>query len=233
MFEFINVKLSDSFKVEEISLNDAKNLVSKYHYLGNKKFQYSYAYGVIDKETNEIIGCSVFGMVGGISTIKGWFGLSNKENKIFELSRLVIKEGFNYKNITSFLLGRSLRLIRKEGAKAVISLADSHKHIGYIYQACNFKYYGMSSPKTDFYSECGIKNPKGKTSNRKGVWIPRSVKHRYAVIFDNDIEVKYGIEKYPKGEGITSVKCCNGTNKVQDNRFNVTYKCPICCGSLI
>ena len=56
------------------------------------------------------------------------------------------------KNITSFFLSSSIRLLKKiENVVALLTYADSDYHTGYIYQAFNFKYYGLTSPKKDFF----------------------------------------------------------------------------------
>ena len=198
---------------------EAKNLLAKYHYLGVKDFMATYNFGLLDE--GKVRGVAVFGQVGGVSAIKGWFGKDNTAN-VVELTRLCLEPTYNKGNSTSFLLGRSLRLLKKK-----VSLADSSLHNGYIYQACNFSYHGLSDYKTDFYTEDGKLNPRGKTSTVRGVWLPRTRKHRYLYQFDSSLEVLYPKQAYPKGLEF-EVKCCNSKGKVYDNRFKVWYKCPVC-----
>lgn len=225
-------KAKDIFIVDEISKNTAKQLIEKYHYLGKKSFMFSYAYGIRIIGHDEYLGACVFGIVQGISSLKGWFGLDNSETNIYELHRLVMKPELNNTNATSYLLSKGIKMMKSKKAKAIISLADSSIHIGYIYQACNFKYYGLTDKKTDFYAENGKLNPRGTTSSIKGVWLPRTQKHRYCYLIDEDLKVKYNNEKYPKNNEYIKVQCCKGENIVFDKRYNTWYTCPKCVGEL-
>lgn len=199
----------------EISKNEAKYLVSKYHYLANKDFTFIYAYGLFIE--SECVGAAVFGMVGGISSLKGWFGIGNKKEEssgFVELNRLVLHPNYNGGNYTSKLLGGALRKLKKKGVRAVVSLADASIHNGYVYQACNFSYHGLSDNKTDFYQYLNNGdfkiNPRGRTKELNGVWLPRTRKHRYVYLMDKRVNVLYKKEKYPKGQEHKS-SCCNNS----------------------
>ena len=154
-FKERKIKAKDIFEVKTINKNTAEDIVKKYHYLGNKKFMYTVAYGLFEKESNELLGCAVFGVVGGSLALKGWFGVDNSHsNEYFELTRLVMNPNLNGCNATSYLLGNAIKHIKRDFVeiKAIISLADNSLHNGAIYQACNFKYFGLTNKKTDFYS---------------------------------------------------------------------------------
>ena len=223
--------IKSEFMVKQISKNECSKLIEKYHYLGDRGFMFLIGYGLINKKTNEIIGTSVFGRPCFPQSVIGWIG--KQDSKVIELSRLVMNPKYNNGNYTSYLLGNSikqLKLLNKYSL--IISLADSSRHIGYIYQACNFKYYGITKSKTDFYRIDGKINPKGKTSEMYGVWLPRTQKHRYAYILDKNIKIKYKECKYPKGNNYIKKSCCKNTNKVFDKRNNVWYTCPICTGKI-
>lgn len=225
----------DSF-VQEIEKKEAKELVSLWHYLGDKHFMYSKAYGLFERlaDKNEVytgetrlIGVAVYSPVTGISALKSWFGLDNSHSDIYELIRLVMHPEHNGKNGASFLLGRSLRLLKKDKVRGVVSLADSEHHTGYVYQATNFKYYGLTDYKTDFYRWDGKLNPRGETKNQRGVWLPRSRKHRYFYQIDTGLVPVLKEEAYPK-EATNTVSCCGGTKKVFDKRFQEEFDCPRC-----
>jgi hypothetical protein len=234
-------RIKELYSIKQVSKNEARQIVAKYHYLKNKDFLFMFAYGLFEKSTDELVGCTVFGRVNGISSTKGWFGISNDAHEsrgIYELNRLVLNPKLNGGNITSFFLGNVLKLATKEkSVRAIISLADTSLHTGYIYQACNFGYYGMSDGKTDFYAKCenydGYKlNPIGKTQDKAGVWLPRSRKHRYLMLYDKTIIVNYEKLPYPKNN-FTNKDCCGGAKNVHDRRFGVIYTCPKCTGKLI
>lgn len=230
------VKGKDAFEVRYIEKSVARDVIAKYHYLGKKDFMFTYAFGLFVKNTDDILGCATFGMVGGVGSLKGWFGLDNSHsNEFLELTRLVMLPCANGGNLTSFLLGNSLKIIRKQykHVRAVVTLADNSMHVGAIYQACNFKYFGLSNKKTDFYCSDGKLNPRGATKDKHGVWLPRTQKHRYCYIIDNTLDVKYERVPYPKGNHMNETPtCCEGTHIVHDNRYDEYFTCPICTGEL-
>lgn len=225
-FKKREVKAKDIFKIVEVSKKKAVEIVKEYHYLGEKSFMYQHAYGI--EFEGEIMGVAVFGTVGGIVALKGWFGLDNKQEGFYELTRLAMNPMLNGTNATSFLLSHALKDMKKKGAKAIVSLADTSLHVGYIYQACNFEYFGLTDKKSDFIRFDGKLNPRGATKDVHGVWVDRTRKHRYCYLFDKSINVRYEKEEYPKGKTY-ELKCCGGTHKVFDSRFKETYTCPRCC----
>lgn len=235
-FKNHQVKAKSIFKIEKINKKEAYDFVRKYHYLGDAKFFSKLAYGLIHKETGTLLGVASFANPQGNVALKGWFGLGNETQNVVELTRLAVIPDLNATNATSFLLGNSLKLLKKDdGIRAVITLADDSRHIGSIYQVCNFEYYGLTNPKSDFYSydDDGKVNPRGPTKNKQGVWIPRTRKHRYAYILDDSLKCKYPLNPNRPGKGdVGEYDCCGGTNVVHDKRFDVYYTCPKCTGRL-
>ena len=71
-----------------------------------------------------------------------------------------------------------------------------------IYQATNFKYYGLTDPKKDFWilQEDGTykKHQRGKIKGLQGEWRERNRKHRYLLIFDKELVCKWKEQPYPK-----------------------------------
>lgn len=224
------MSIKENYHIEKVSKKICGEMVKQYHYLGDRGFMFLHGYGLIDNTTNEVIGVAVYGRPCFPQSVIGWIG--KQDSGVIELSRLVMNPKFNQGNYTSYLLGNSIKELKKSDYKLIISLADASIHIGYIYQACNFKYYGITDSKTDFYSIDGKINPKGKTADIQGVWLPRTQKHRYAYILDKNIEIKYNELLYPKGNEHIHKNCCNGTGQVLDKRFNILYTCPKCTGKL-
>jgi hypothetical protein len=127
------------------------------------------------------------------------FGLPRGNYKdLLEMSRLVLKPELNGKNYGSQLVGYSLRSLKKLKIRAVISYADSSRHIGAIYQACNFGYYGLTPQKNDFFFADGRKLTRGKSKGFEGKWVPRSRKHRYVYLFDKTLSIVWPQEHYLK-----------------------------------
>ena len=236
LFKERKIKAKEVFEIRTVDKNVAKDIVRKYHYLGRKDFMFTVAYGLFEKETDELVGCAIFGVVGGGVTLRGWFGVDNTHtNEYFELTRLVMNPQLNGCNATSYLLGNAIKDIKRnfKNIKAIVSLADNSLHNGAIYQACNFRYYGLTDRKTDFIQEgeTRIGARCGTTRDKHGVWIERSRKHRYLYVIDESVEVNYRQQPYPKGNSMNvKPNCCDGTHRVYDRRYNEWFSCPKCCG---
>jgi hypothetical protein len=234
-FKDRQLKAKKIFTLKKIDKSVAYDFVKEHHYLGDAKFFSKFAYGLFHKETDTMLGVTTFSNPQGSATMKGWFGLTNADQTVLELSRLVVLPELNGTNATSFLLGNSLKGLKKEGVRAVITLADDSRHIGSIYQVCNFDYYGLTDKKTDFFSydDGGKVNPRGATKEKQGVWVPRTRKHRYAYILDDSLGCKYiKQDERPKKDDTGEYDCCSGTNVVRDKRFGVNYSCPKCTDNL-
>ena len=237
-FKLWRVKAKDIFCIEEIDKKQAYDFICNHHYLGDAKYSCMKVYGLILKDTKELMGVAIFGRPNGSKSLKGWFGLDNTCVTIYELTRLCVLPTLNNTNATSFLLSGSMRLLKRDGARAVITLADSSKHVGSIYQVCNFSYYGLTDTKTDFFPYplvlTSSGNPKypNRVVDSQGVWLPRTRKHRYCFIFDKTLKVRYNKEPYPKRTDTLTFECCGGTHQVYDKRFNKYYTCPRCLGEM-
>lgn len=229
-FKNREIKAKEIFTIKEISKTEAYDFVRLYHYLKDNKFFSVYAYGLFCEE--ELVGCATYSNPQGISSLKGWFGVENQDKSILELSRLCMLPSLNGTNATSYLLGNSMKMLKQYNIRAVLTLADSNRHIGSIYQVCNFKYYGLTDKKTDFFCEDGRTNPRGATKDLHGVWLPRTRKHRYCYILDKELKVLYEEQPHPTVKGTIGNDCCYGNEFVYDDRFNEWWTCPRCCEKL-
>ena len=126
-----------------------------------------------------------------------------------ELNRLVILPEYNGKNYASYLVSHSLKML--ENKTFVVSYADTAwSHVGYIYQATNFLYTGLSAKRLDTYQPEG-KHPRAyDKDNHSELHQTRSRKHRYIYLVGDKRtkkemrkELKYKVyDKYPKGDEI-------------------------------
>jgi len=225
------VKAKDIFVILEIPKDVAYEFVRKYHYLKDAKFFACYSFGLwLD---GDLVGVATYSNPQGNMALKGWFGLPNTDKTVLELSRFCLLPELNKTNAGSYLLGNTIRMLKQRGIRAVITLADSSRHIGSIYQVCNFKYYGLTAPKSDFYRyPSGRKNIRGSTKDKAGVWVKRSRKHRYAYILDKKLKCKYKEQPHPTVKKTIKTDCCHNSKFVLDNRFGVWYTCPVCTGML-
>ena len=172
-----------------------------HHYLKDesKTFKSWYNYGLF-KHTDWECPLNIGGCLGGIvftslpvpEIAVGAFGLErNQQGGIYELSRLCIHPNIQKGeyNITSWFVSRCIRRFRKDArVRCILSYADANHHIGTIYRACNFTYYGLTAPKKDFYHADGTKHSRGSIKGKDGEWRERSRKHRYLMIFDNELK---------------------------------------------
>ena len=196
---------TDKPQIKEITMQQARRLVQWYHYLGGKGFRCSVAYGLY--QYGEIVGAIVFHSVSAPETVVGAFGLArNDQSGIFEIGRLVLHPKMNGENYGSYLISNAIKLLRKKtNVRAIITYADSQYHVRAVYQASNFKYYGLTDEKRDFYvngkiRERGAINQYwfGEVERAHGEWKPRPRKHRYAMVFDKSLGMKWQEMKYPK-----------------------------------
>jgi len=230
-FKNRKVKAKEIFTIKEISKSSANNFVAKYHYLKDAVHPFpKFWIGLFISD--ELVGVAIYGLPQGISAVKSWFGMKNSNTDIIELTRLCMLPILNGSNATSYLLGNSIKLLKNKGVRAVTSLADSVKHVGSIYQVCNFKYYGLTDKKTDFFCADGRLNPRGKTKDLQGVWLPRARKHRYCYLIDKDLKVLLNEENKPKISDTSITECCDSTKVVYDKRFDNYYSCPKCMGNI-
>lgn len=195
----------NELKVEKIEKKVCAEMINKYHYLGRQGFDFrsGYNFGLYYGDT--LIGVAVFHTVSAPETVQGCFGLErDDQHGIWELGRLTIHPNYNGKNYTSWFLARAIKQLRRAtDVRALISYADTDYHCGYIYQATNFKYYGMTAKKKDFWRKepdgTYVKQSRGKTLGIEGEWRDRARKHRYMMVYDKKLQTKWKEEPYPKG----------------------------------
>lgn len=175
----------------------------------------SYAYGLFDD--SELVGVVTYGTPPSAPLKRGIAGDEFK-HQVLELNRLCLK--YNRKNEASRLVGASLRELPES---IVVSFADTEQeHKGYVYQACNFLYCGLSAKRTDWKVKGkehlhgqtvadefrGTKDRAAAMRSKYGddfYLHPRPRKHRYVYLvgckrFKRKAlkALKYKIEGYPK-----------------------------------
>ena len=173
--------------------------------------QIMFAFGLY--EDGQIVGVVTYGMPASPSLCMGICG-KEYSDKVLELNRLCLMD--NYKNQSSFLIANSMKLLPKPSI--VVSYADTeHGHVGYVYQATNFLYTGLSAIRVDWQ----IKGMEDKHARHMGKTLEqikldhgdnfyykeRSRKHRYIYFHGTKTDKKillsklnYEIQPYPKGD---------------------------------
>jgi hypothetical protein len=182
------------YHIEKINKKEAEIILNKFHYLSKQGFGFrsNFNYGLFLDD--KLIGITIYHTLSVPETAKGMFGLErDKQSGIYELGRLALDPHCYEKNLTSWFLSRTIKLLKQETqVKCILSYADSDFHNGYIYQATNFKYYGLTDKKKDFYilQDDGSykKHQRGKIKGLSGEWRDRSRKHRYLILFDKELK---------------------------------------------
>jgi len=182
-----------------------------YHYLikQSRGFRSGYNYGgYLDGQLQAVC---IFHSPSVPETVQGCFGLQRNDQKdIFELGRLIKHPDSNPTLVLSQFVAMAIKELRKDTCvKALLTYADARYHVGFIYQALNFKYYGLTNPKSDwwFLNNDGTyrKHSRGKVVGTAGEWRHRSRKHRYLMVYDKDLSVGWTEQPYPKGDNIDYV----------------------------
>ena len=188
--------------VRQITKKEAESLLHPYHYLTKESrgFRTGYNYGAFIDDVLQAV--CIFHNPSVPELVQGCFGLTRTDQRgILELGRLVKRPDTCL--ILSQFVAMAMKEVRKElDVKAILSYADSRYHAGYIYQSLNFRYYGLTDPKSDWWFEqengTFLKHTRGKVKGSKGEWRPRSRKHRYLLLFDKTLKTKWIPQYYPK-----------------------------------
>ena len=200
------------YRVSVIEHIETKEWLLKKHY-AHRIPSISFAFGLYDK--NILVGIFTYGVPASPSLVQGVFGGKHKEI-IYELNRLVTNDDLP-RNALSFFVSQTFKLLPQP--LAIVSYSDTSMfHHGYIYQALNFDYTGLSSAHNEYRIE-GIDNKHsrhlfdsfGGINNMKesGIEVKegqRARKHRYFYFLGNKREKKemlkdlqYPLLPYPKG----------------------------------
>ena len=185
--------------VEFISRKQAIEFIMPRHYAGRVP-QISYSFGwVIQKE---LVAVCTIGKPASPSLCVGICG-EEYSDMVMELNRLIRLPTLT-EPLSQFVGAVLRRLICKN--IILVSYSDTAmNHNGYIYQACNFIYTGMTKERTDKSGTSGHSRHYEEDSPYRQV---RSSKHRYIYFCTRDKRLKkewiaalsYPVDSYPKGE---------------------------------
>ena len=203
-------------KVLPISSKDAYDWILHKHYL-KRIPSISFSFGLFD-DANNLQGIATFGTPVSSTLLRGVCGPGWKDC-VLELNRVCLEEPHE-PNAGSFLVSRAMRQLPKPSI--IVSYADaSVGHNGYLYQATNFLYTGLSTKTYDPVIKghegkhhgtagCGRGMTKAQMVEKFGsdvCWVPRKQKHRYVFFVGSKREktllmqsLRYQIAPYPKGD---------------------------------
>lgn len=202
------------YGVVPIDKPTAMGVVVERHYL-HRRCPCSMAFGLIDPE-GRLVGVCTYGVPPSSTLLKGVCGPEEAHN-VYELNRLWVDDSVP-RNGESMLVGRSLRMLDRE---IVVSFADTSRgHVGYVYQATNFLYCGLSAKFRDpkvrgmegmHHATYAHGMTMAQVRERYGAenvyYVDRPRKHRYVFFSASKKrrrklmkELRYEVLPYPKGD---------------------------------
>ena len=193
------------YNVVLLKNGEHKEWLLKKHY-AKRTCSVSYAYGLI--YDNKIVGVCTFGFPPNYNYNDGKCIFNELKVKTLELNRLVINTN-NEKNLLSFFVANAIKLLPKP--LAIVSYADPNQnHHGYIYQATNWIYTGVSTGKKRYTFEDGSTFDIRRGLDSKGKIVKTETlkpTHRYIFLHGNKSDkkkmvndLKLTVYPYPKGE---------------------------------
>lgn len=140
--------MKSEYSVSEISLEQAKPIIQKYHYLKGVFAEFATIghvfYGLY--RADELVGAVQYANYPGArdAFYLNHFGCQLKKyDGCWEVCRLAVAPIKEY-NITSWFLSRTMKKIHESRpVDFIVSVADARMHNGCIYAACNYNYYGL------------------------------------------------------------------------------------------
>lgn len=192
--------------MENMKIIDTKTAIEfllPRHYAGRKP-PISIAFGWYD-ENDVLKAVCTFGKPVSNWLCSGVCGIEYTSN-VYELNRLCRDDDWN-KPLSQFV-GYCLRVIAEKDW-IIVSYSDTGmNHHGYIYQACNFIYTGITKKRTDKWTE-GNKHSRHYNNAEQGEYRKvRTPKHRYVYFCTKNkklkkkwlSELRYPVLPYPKGD---------------------------------
>ena len=214
--------MPNNFIILRIKPEETYQWLKKIHY-AKRIPSITYAFGLyVD---GSLVGIVTYGTPSSATLRNGICGEENSQY-VLELNRLCFDS--HIKNGASYLVANSMKHLPKPSI--IVSYADTNQgHIGYVYQACNFIYTGLSAKRTDWKIK-GMEHLHGQTISDMSRNIDsnlsrseymrqkfgddfyledRARKHRYIYIAGNKHQkakllknIKYEIKEYPKGNSM-------------------------------
>lgn len=156
-----------------VSIRDIRPFIEKYHYSKSVNgCKVSKCYALYDDD--EMVGAV---LIGSLSTT-AWKKYAQYEKDVAELRRLVCLDSCP-RNTESWLISQVIKDLKKTtNYKICVSYADPYySHVGYIYQASNWNYEGMTSGDKIFITPDGKRyHSRAMRTKYKGKYKPFAIR---------------------------------------------------------
>jgi hypothetical protein len=174
------------YAVEPIPVSIGREIIANNHYAGGSSNTAVFMHGLIRLEDRAIVGVAQWlppTKNAAIATHEDW-------RRVLALSRLVVLTEVPA-NAASFLIGRSIRIIRKSKAwSCLVTYADLRMgHTGAIYRATNWEYVGETPAYTNWIDDVGNLVSRQATKSRPvaemkalGCSKVKSSKHKFRIV---------------------------------------------------
>lgn len=180
---------------------EAKPLLLAHHYLSAKSRGFRSGFNVGLKDGDKLIGCAIFTNFPVPEVAVGLYGLARDDQfGLYELSRFCISPDYQATehNLGTWFLARAINQLKYlNPVRALLSYADTELHVGTLYQAYGFKYYGLTALKKD-WKPVDSALPLSRGCTDAGEWVPRTQKHRYLITYDKKLKPLWNEQPYPK-----------------------------------
>lgn len=224
-FKIKIMSIKNKYRVISIKTETVKEWFLKKHY-AKRIPSISFCFALLN-EQNITVGVCSFGRPIAHALVQHAFKGEYQDN-FLELNRLVTNDDLD-KNACSFFLGQCLKQL--PNPKVIVSYADSSQnHNGYIYQATNWIYTGLSAKFMDYMVKgyehlhsASVMDMVGRSDTNGHLnkvellkqkfgednvyQVERSRKHRYFYFLGNKNDkknminkLKYKVFSYPKGK---------------------------------
>ena len=180
---------SEDYCIKDVAQAEALDMVRRWHYARGGSNTATHRHGLFAKDDpSKPLGVAWWlppTKVAALSVSANW-------TRVVALTRLVVAQGLPT-NAASFLLGRSIRIIRKEGVwKTLLTYADEGEgHTGQIYKATNWEYLGKVPGSTNWLDPVTGRTVASKISPKTRtvaemeelgyVRKPKAPKHKYVL----------------------------------------------------
>ena len=137
---------ADEWFVTHAELAACREMVGRLHYARGSANTAVYSHGLFRRDSpDQMRGCLMWMPPTRPAAVS-----VNPANPkaVLSLSRMVVESGVP-KNACSFMLSRSIKIIKKEGRfETLVTYADfSQEHTGHVYRAANWRYVGVTKPE--------------------------------------------------------------------------------------